>query len=63
LLLLIINTQGRWSLAVILTSANFVLAGTWDPEQATEWRAVDADMTYTSALKFGCATDWSNGGS
>jgi predicted dehydrogenase len=25
----------------------FVLAGTWDPEQATEWRAADADMAYT----------------
>jgi predicted dehydrogenase len=25
----------------------FVLAGTWNPAQATEWRAVDADMAYT----------------
>jgi len=24
-----------------------VFVGTWDPEQATEWRAVDADMAYT----------------
>ena len=25
----------------------FALAGTWDPEQATEWRTADADMAYT----------------
>jgi predicted dehydrogenase len=25
----------------------FALAGTWNPEQATEWRAADADMAYT----------------
>jgi predicted dehydrogenase len=25
----------------------FELASTWDPTQATEWRAVDADMAYT----------------
>ena len=25
----------------------FVLASTWDPDQATEWRTADADMAYT----------------
>jgi predicted dehydrogenase len=34
----------------------FALAGTWDPEQATEWRTADADMSYTVMLKFGWAT-------